>query len=37
MLQWDGIEGRLVRQYAEALSDFIEEENEISKRAAAES
>ncbi len=37
MLQWEGIEGRLVRKYVEALSDFLEEESEISKRAAAES
>lgn len=37
MLQWEEIEGRLVRKYVEALSDFLEEENEISKRAAQES
>jgi hypothetical protein len=33
MLQWENIEGRVVRQYANALVGLMEEENEASKRA----
>lgn len=36
MLQWEEIEGRLVRKYAEALAEFLEEENAAVKRATAD-
>jgi hypothetical protein len=37
MLQWRDIDGREVRRYVEVLSEFLREENEAVKKAAAES
>lgn len=37
MLQWAGVDGRTVRQYAQALADFLGEENAAVKRATTQS
>ncbi len=36
MLQWANVDGRMVRRYAEALADFLREESDAVKAAAAE-
>ena len=36
MLQWGEVEGREVRRYADALAEFLREENEAMKKATAE-
>jgi len=37
MVQWADVDGRTVRQYAQAMSDFLEEENAAVKRATTQS
>jgi len=37
MLQWEDVDARTVRQYAQALSDFLDEENAAVKRATQKS